>query len=77
MRSRDEQLAWAKQCALLRVHMGAFSSAVTGLRADLRGNPLTKDAMPAAQALRGYKAAVDASLGRGSQALTGWIEGIR
>jgi hypothetical protein len=75
--SREEHLALAKQRALVRVHMSAFTAAVAGLRADLRGNPLTKDAMPADQALRGYKAAVDASLGRGSQALTEWIEGIR
>jgi hypothetical protein len=27
--------------------------------------------------LRGYKAAIDAALGRGSQALTEWIEGLR
>jgi hypothetical protein len=77
MESREEHLAWAKERALLRVHMGAFAAAVAGLRTDLRGNPMTKDAMRADQALHGYKAAVDASLGRGSQALTEWIEGIR
>jgi hypothetical protein len=27
--------------------------------------------------MRGYKAAMDAALGRGSQALTEWIEGLR
>jgi hypothetical protein len=27
--------------------------------------------------MRGYKAAMDAALGRGSQALTQWIEGFR
>jgi hypothetical protein len=77
MKSREEQLTWAKQRALLRVHKGAFASAVAGLRADLAENPLTRGAVPADQALRGYKAAADAALGRGSQALTDWIEGLR
>ena len=48
-----------------------------GLRADLAENPLTKGVMSSDQARRGYKAAIDAALGRGSQALTEWIEGFR
>jgi hypothetical protein len=54
--------------------MGRFADAVTGLRADLAENPLTKGVMSSEQAMRGYKAAADAALGRGSQALTEWIE---
>ena len=77
MKSREEQLTWAKQRALICVDMGGFSDAVTGLRADLDENPLTKDVMSSDQALRGYKAAMDAALGRGSQALTQWIEDIK
>jgi hypothetical protein len=50
---------------------------VSGLRADLAENPLTKGAMSSDRARRGYKAAIDAALGRGSQALTEWIEGFR
>jgi hypothetical protein len=57
--------------------MGRFSDAVAGLRADLAENPLTKGVISSEQALRGYKAASDAALGRGSQALTQWIEGLR
>jgi hypothetical protein len=57
--------------------MGGFSEAVAGLRADLAENPLTKDVMSSDHAMRGYKAAMDAALGRGSQALTEWIEGLR
>jgi hypothetical protein len=68
--SREEQLTWAKQRALICVDMGDFSDAVAGLRADLDANPLTKGVMSSEQALRGYKAAMDAALGRGSQALT-------
>ena len=45
---------------------------VAGLRADL-----DKGAMSSEHAMRGYKAAMDAALGRGSQALTEWIEGFR
>ena len=71
MKSRDEQLTWAKQRALVRVAMGGFAAAVAGLRADLAG------IMSSDQARRGYKAAADAALGRGSQALTEWIEGLR
>jgi hypothetical protein len=33
--------------------------------------------MSSDQAMRGYKAAMDAALGRGSQALTEWIEGFK
>ena len=69
MKSREEQLTWAKQRALICVDMGRFSDAVAGLRADL--------VIFSEQARRGYKAAADAALGRGSQALTEWIEGVR
>ena len=74
MKSREEQLSWAKQRALICVDVGHFSNAVAGLRADLAENPLTKGVMSSDQALRGYKAAMDAALGRGSRALTEWIE---
>ena len=57
--------------------MGRFSDAVAGLRADLAENPLTKSVVSSDQARHGYKAAIDAALGRGSQALTEWIEGFR
>jgi hypothetical protein len=77
MKSREEQLSWAKQRALICVDMGNFTSAVAGLRADLAENPMTKGIMSSDQALRGYKAAIDAALGRGSQALTEWIEEFR
>jgi hypothetical protein len=77
MKSREEQLTWAKQRAPICVDIGDFTDAVVGLRADLDENPLTKGAMSSDQALRGYKAAMDAALGRGSQALTEWIEGLR
>ena len=77
MKSREEQLTWAKQRALVCVDVGHFSDAVAGLRADLDANPLTKGVVSSDQALRGYKAAMDAGLGRGSQALTEWIEGFR
>ena len=77
MKSREEQLTWAKQRALICVDMGAFACAVAGLRVDLAENPLTKGVMSSDQARRGYKLAVDAALGRGSQALTKWIEGFR
>ena len=72
MNSRDQQLTWAKQRALMYVGVGRFADAVAGLRADL-----DKGAMSSELAMRGYKAAMDAALGRGSQALTGWIEGLR
>jgi hypothetical protein len=51
--------------------VGHFSDAVAGLRADLAEN------MSGDQARRGYKAAADAALGRGTQALTDWIEDFR
>jgi len=72
MKSRDEQLSWAKQRALIGVDRGSFADAVAGLRADL-----DKGAMSSEHAMRGYKAAMDAALGRGSQALIEWIEGFR
>jgi hypothetical protein len=77
MKSREEQLSWAKQRALICVDMGHFSDAVAGLRADLDENPLTKGVVSSDQARRGYKAAMDAALGRSSQALTQWIEDFR
>jgi hypothetical protein len=77
MKSREEQLSWAKQRARICVDAGHFSDAVAGLRSDLDANPLTKGLMSSDQARRGYKAASDAALGRGSQALTEWIEGFR
>jgi hypothetical protein len=77
MKTREEQLTWAKQRALICVDRGRFSDAVAGLRADLDENPLTKGVVSSEHAMRGYKAASDAALGRGSQALTEWIEGLR
>jgi hypothetical protein len=77
MKSREEQLSWAKQRALICVDVGHFSDAVASLRADLDANPLTKGVVSSDQAMRGYKAATDAALGRGSQAPTEWIEGLR
>ena len=77
MKSREEQLAWAKQRALICADMGRFSDAVAGLRADLDENPLSKGLVSSERAMRGYRAAIDAALGRGSQALTKWIEGLR
>jgi hypothetical protein len=77
MKSREEQLTWAKQRALICVDMGRFSDAVAGLRADLAENPLTKGVISSEHAMRGYKAAMDAALGRSSQALTEWIEKFR
>ena len=74
MKRREEQLTWAKHRALICVDMGRFSEAVAALRADLDENPLTKGVISSEQAMRGYKAAADAALGRGSQALTEWIE---
>ena len=68
MTSLEEQLTWAKQRALICVDMGDFAAAVAGLRAGL--------VMSSEQAMCGYKAAADAALGRGSQALTEWIEGF-
>jgi hypothetical protein len=77
MKSREEHLTWAKQRALICVDMGHFSNAVAFLRADLDANQLTKGVVSSDQAFRGYKAAIDAALGRGSQALTEWIEGFK
>jgi hypothetical protein len=77
MKSREEHLTWAKQCAHICVDIGGFADAVTGLRADLDENPLTKGLVSSHHAMRGYKAAMDAALGRGSQALTQWIEDLR
>jgi hypothetical protein len=76
VKSRDEHLSGAKQRALIRVSMGGFSHAVKGLRADLAEHPLTEGVMSRDQALRGFRAAMDATLGRGSQALTKWIEDL-
>jgi hypothetical protein len=77
VKSREEHLTWAKQRALIHVDMGEFAHAVSGLRADLAEHPLTKDVMSSDQASRGFKTAMDAALGRGSQALTEWIAGFR
>ena len=77
MKSREEQLSWAKQRALICVDMGGFSDAVAGLRADLDANPLTKGLVSSERAMRGYRAAIDAALGRGSQALTKWIQDFK
>jgi hypothetical protein len=77
VKSRDEHLSEAKQRALIRGSMGAFTQAVRGLRADLAEHPLTKDVMSRDQALSGFRAAMDAALGRGSQALTKWIEDFK
>jgi hypothetical protein len=74
---RDEHLTGAKQRALIRVSMGAFAHAVRGLRADLDEHSLTRGAMSSDRAMHGFKAAMDAALGRGSQALTEWIEDFR
>jgi hypothetical protein len=62
-RSREEHLTWAKQRALICVDMGRFSDAVAGLRADLAEHPLTKGVISSDQAVRGFKAAMDAALG--------------
>jgi hypothetical protein len=74
MKRREEQLTWAKHRALMCVDIGRFSEAVAGFRVDLDENPRTKGVISSEQAMRGYKAAADAALGRGSQALTEWIE---
>jgi hypothetical protein len=66
--SREEHLSSAKQRARACVEAGKFTAAVAGLRADL--------VMSSDQARRGYKAASDAALGRGSQALIAWIAWI-
>jgi hypothetical protein len=71
VKSRDEYLTRAKQRALICVGVGRFADAVAGLRADL-----DKRVMSSEHAMRGYKAAADAALGRSSQALTEWIKGL-
>jgi hypothetical protein len=76
VKSRDEHLSEAKQRALIRVSMGGFTHAVKGLRADLAEHPLTQGVVSGDQALRGFKAAMDAALGRGSQSLANWIEDL-
>ena len=63
MKSRGEQLTWAKQRALICVDMGHFSDAVAGLRADLAENPLTNGVVSSDQARHGYKTAIDAAPG--------------
>jgi hypothetical protein len=77
MKTREEQLTWAKQRALICVDTGGFTCALAGLRVDLAENPLTKGVISSEQTMRGYKAAMDAALGRSSQALTEWIEDFR
>ena len=77
MKTRDEHLSEAKQRALIRVSMGGFSHAVRSLRADLADRPLTAGVVSRDQAMRGFKAAVDAALGRGSQALTKRIDDLK
>ena len=77
MKSREEQLTRAKQRALICVDMGRFTDAVAGLRVDLAENPLTNGVISSEQAMRGYKAAMDAALGGSSEALTEWIEDFR
>jgi hypothetical protein len=77
VKGRDEHLSEAKQRALIRVSMGGFTHAVRSLRADLAEHPLTAGVVSGDQALRGFRAAMDAVLGRGSQALIKWIEGLK
>jgi hypothetical protein len=47
LKSREEQLTWAKQRALICVDMGKFSDAVAGLRAGLAEHPSPKASCPA------------------------------
>jgi hypothetical protein len=77
MKTREEQLTWAKQRALICVDTGGFTCALAGLRVDLAENPLTKGVISSEHAMRGYKAAMDVALGRGSRALTERIEGFK
>jgi len=70
-------LSGAKQRALICVDRGDFTRAVKGLRAVLAEHPLTEGVMSRDQALRGFRAAMDAAPGRGSQALTKWIEDFK
>jgi hypothetical protein len=53
VKSRNEQLTWAKQRALICVNRARFSDAVAGLRADLDENLLTKGVMSSEGAMRG------------------------
>ena len=55
LKSREEQLTWAKQRALICVDIGGFAEAVAGRRADLDENPLTKGLVSSDQAMRGLK----------------------
>ena len=48
---------------------GRLHPAVRGLRADLAKHPLTEGVMSRGQALRGFKAAMDAALGRAQRHL--------
>ena len=49
MKSREEQLSWAKQRALICVDMGDFSDAVAGLRAGGAGTPSRSRLLPRRQ----------------------------
>jgi hypothetical protein len=77
MKGRDEHLSRAKQRALICADRGDFTHAVRGLRADLAEHPLTEGVVSSDQALGGFRAAMDAALGRGSQALTKWIDDFK
>ena len=72
MTDAQRRLSRAKQRALLCVGVGRFTDAVAGLCADLGNGVISSE-----HAVRGYKAAGDAALGRGLQALTAWIEDLR
>ena len=72
MKSREEHLSWAKQRALI---CATWATSPAPWQACAL-HPLTKGVISSEHALRGYKAAMDAALGRGSQALTEWIEGF-
>ena len=63
MKSREEQLSWAKQRALICVDMGRFSDAVAGLRADLDEN--SPDQRPRVQ--RARNARIQSGDGRGAR----------
>ena len=52
MKSREEQLTWAKQRALICLDMGDFACAVAGLRVDRAENPLTKGVISSEHAMR-------------------------
>jgi hypothetical protein len=51
MKSREEQLTWAKQRALICVGVGRFADAVAGLRADLDKGVMSSE-QPAPQGAR-------------------------